>query len=72
MVEVAVGGDEVDGLQIVLADVLLDGEFFGLVVGSTVDDDTLVGLVAHNVAVFLQHVAGECFYVKHIILFFIQ
>lgn len=65
MVEMAVGED-----------VMLDGEtmvlnigFYGLlVVGkecATVNDDGFVGVVAHNVGVFVNRAIGECLYLYH-------
>lgn len=57
--------NEVYRAQLVLVDVFLDGEFLCLGVCTTVDDDALLGLVANNIAVLLQHVACECFYLEH-------
>ena len=66
----SVSGNEVNGLQLVSLDVFLDSQFLSLVVGTAVDDDTFLGVVAHNIAVLLQHVACESFYLKHILFLF--
>ena len=70
VVEMSVSGNEVYGLQLVSLDIFLDSQFLSLVVGTTVDDDTFLSLVAHNIAVLLQHVACESLYLKHILFFF--
>ena len=65
VVEVAVGGQQVDGCEVVFADVFLDGCFLLRIVGSAVDDDTLAGFIADHIAVLLKHVAYETLDGKH-------
>ena len=38
--------------------------------GTTVNDNTFFCFVAHNIAVLLQHVYRESFYINHILIFF--
>ena len=66
MVEVAVGTEQVDRVQAVVADILGDGGAFFLVHHTTVDDDSLVALVAHHIAVLGEHITGETLDGDHI------
>ena len=59
MVPVAVGGEEMDGLQSETVDITGDGASLVVVIGATVDDDTFEGVVAHYVGVLLKEVEGE-------------
>ena len=65
MVEVTVRSDKMYGAQFVLVDVFLYGELLCLGVCTAVDNHALLCLVAYNIAVLLQHVACECFYIEH-------
>ena len=56
MVKVAMRAEMVYGFQLLLPDIVLDGPLFVVIKGTTVDDDTFRGLVAHHVAVLLQRV----------------
>ena len=66
MVEVAVGTEQVDGVQTVVADILGDGDAFFLIHHAAVDDDSLVTLVAHHIAVLGEHITGETLDGNHI------
>ncbi len=66
VVEVAVGAEQVDGLQAVVPDILDDGGAFIVVHHTTVDDDGLVGVVAHHIAVLGEHITGETLNGNHI------
>ena len=61
MVQVSVGGKQVDGLQAVVFDVVGDCLALLGVEGAAVDDDAFLRLVAHHIAVLLEHVALEAF-----------
>ena len=65
VVEVAVGGQQVDGLQAVVADIVEDGGALLFIIGAAVDDDAFFGLVAHHVGVFGEQVANEGLDVEH-------
>ena len=65
MVQVAVGGQQVDGRQLLLGDIALEGAELLLIIASAVDDNTLAGFVAHHVAVFLQGVAHQALDIQH-------
>jgi hypothetical protein len=53
MVKMAVGGQEVDGFQLMVGQIALNGLVLLFVVGTAVNNDTLAGLIAHYVAVLL-------------------
>ena len=57
MVQMSVRGYQMDGLQLIVVDILANRLKFLVVVCPTIDDDTLAALVAHHVAVLLQRVA---------------
>ena len=65
VVEVTVGGQQVDGLQAVVADIVEDGGALLFIIGAAVDDDAFFGLVAHHVGVFGEQVANEGLDVEH-------
>lgn len=65
MVEMAVGGQQMNGLQLTVAEVVAQGILLRLIVGSAVDDDAFAAFVAHDVAVFLQRVALKTLDVEH-------
>ena len=65
MVEVTVGGEQVDGFQAVAADIVADGGALLFVIGAAVDDDTLEGLVAHHVGVLGEQVTLKAFNIEH-------
>ena len=56
MVKVAMRAEMVNGFQLLLPDIVLNSMLFVVVKGTTVNDDTLFGVVAHYVAVLLQRV----------------
>ena len=62
MVEVPVGAEQVHGLQLVVLDIVDNGVALLVVVGTTIDDDTLFGLIAHHVGVLLQEIEHERLY----------
>ena len=62
----AVGGDKMLRCEFVLADIIDDGLLFGFVKRAAIDDDALFGFIAHNVAIFLEHVAHKTFDVEHV------
>ena len=65
MIEMSVGAEVVYGLQLIVADVCLDGSKLAVVEGAAVDDDAIAGLVAHYVAVLLNGIDGEGLDVEH-------
>ena len=56
MIQMPVGGQQMNGFQPIVADILANGFTLFVVVGTTVDDDALAALVAYHVAVLLQRV----------------
>ena len=54
MIPVTVCGEEMTRFQPLTADIVDDGFSLILIVGATVDDDTLVGIVADYVGVLLE------------------
>lgn len=66
MVEVAVGTEQVEGVQAIVTDILVDGSAFFLMHHAAVDDDSLMALVAHHIAVLGEYVTGETFDNNHI------
>ena len=66
MVEVAVGTEQVEGVQTVVADILGDGDAFFLIHHAAVDDDSLVALIAHHITVLGEHITGETLDSDHI------
>ena len=65
MVKVAMRAEMVYGFQLLLPDIVLDSMLFVVVKGTTVNDDTLFGVVAHYVAVLLQRIDLENLDRKH-------
>ena len=65
VVEVTVCGQQVDGLQAFVADIVEDGGALLFIIGAAVDDDAFFGLVAHHVGVFGEQVANEGLDVEH-------
>ena len=61
MVEVPVRTEQALRFQSFFFDVLCDGRALLFVVCATVDDDTLLGIIAHHVGVFLQQIKFESF-----------
>jgi hypothetical protein len=59
MVKVAMRAEMVYGFQLLLPDIVLDSMLFVVVKGTTVNDDTLFGVVAYYVAVLLQRIDLE-------------
>ena len=65
MVEVAVGAEQMTGCEVVSTDIADYGFTFILEISAAVNDDGFAGLVAHNEAVLLQHVADKGLDGKH-------
>ena len=65
MVKMAVCGQEVDGFQLLVGYIALNGLVLLFVVRTAVDDDTLASLIAHDVAVFLQRIALYTLNIEH-------
>ena len=61
MVEMTMGNEEMNRLQIVLSDILGDCLALFWIEGTAIYDDALEGVIADHVAVFLQHVDLESF-----------
>ena len=59
MVEMAMGAEEMDGLEPVVTDILDDGLALGIVVSTAVDNDALTGVVAEDIGVLLKQVEGK-------------
>ena len=62
MVKMAMGYEQVNGLELVLLDILCNSRALFRIEGAAIDDDAFLGLIAHHVAVFLQHVYLKSFY----------
>ena len=62
MVKMAMGYEQVNGLELVLLNILCNGRALFRIEGAAIDDDAFLGLIAHHVAVFLQHVYLKSFY----------
>ena len=65
VVEVAMGGQQMDRAQVLALDILRDGGSLLLIVGPAVDDDAFAGLVADYVGILLQEVTNECLDIQH-------
>ena len=65
MVQMAMCCQQANGRQLMVGNILLKGHVFLFVVCATVNDDTLLRLVAYHVAVFLQGVTLYTFNIKH-------
>ena len=65
MVKVAVCAEVMYGLQLLFFDVILDSSLFGIIKGTTINDDALRSVVAHYVAVLLQRIDLENLDRKH-------
>ena len=61
MVEMTMGNEEMNRLQIVLSDILGNRLALFWIEGTAIYDDALEGVIADHVAVFLQHVDLESF-----------
>ena len=61
VVEMTMGNEEMNRLQIVLSDILGNRLAFFWIEGAAIYDDALEGVIADHVAVFLQHVDLESF-----------
>ena len=61
----SVCSQQMNGFQTILADIMLDGLLLLIVVGTTIDDDALLGLVTYHVAVLLQRVYHDSFNIEH-------
>ena len=57
----AVSAEVVNGLQVVVADICLDGSELGIIESTTVNDNTFRGFVADYIAVLLKGIYGEYF-----------
>jgi hypothetical protein len=57
--------EQVLGRQFFFLDVLDNGGALLFVVRTTIDDDTLLGVIAHHVCVFLKQIAHENLDVEH-------
>ena len=65
MVQVTVGCQQMKGLQLVIGNVMVEGGQFLIIHGTTVNNDTLAGIVTHDVTVFLQRIALYSLNVEH-------
>jgi DNA-binding transcriptional regulator of glucitol operon len=59
MIQMAMGGNQMDRFQAVLADIVFKGILLVGIIAATVDDDTLLRVVADHIAVLLQWIAHE-------------
>ena len=62
MVKMTMGYEQVNGLELVLLNILCNSFALFRIEGAAIDDDAFLGLIAHHVAVFLQHVYLKSFY----------
>ena len=65
VVQMSMCSQQMHRLQLVLFDIVAKGLTFFVLVGATVDDDTLVALVAHHIAVLLQWINHQSFDIQH-------
>ena len=65
MVEVTMGTEQVDGREPLVTDIANDGLLLFWIEGTAVNDDALTTVVADDVAVLGEHIAGECLDGKH-------
>jgi hypothetical protein len=65
MIQVAVGSQQVNRLQLLLTEILVDSLTLLWIKGATVDDDTLLAVVTHHIAVLLQRIYLKTLYVNH-------
>ena len=71
VVEMSMSSHEVHRLQVVCSDIVYYGlSLFGIE-SSTVHNHTFLSFVAHNIAVFLQHIASEFLYIQHRLIYVI-
>ena len=65
MVQMTVGCQQMKGLQLVIGNVMVEGGQFLIIHGTTVNNDTLAGIVTYHVAVFLQRIALYSLNIEH-------
>lgn len=65
MVQVSVSCQQMNGFQLLLAEILVDSLTLLWIKGTTVDDDTLLTVVTHHIAVLLQRIHFKTLYVNH-------
>ena len=65
VVEVTVGTEQMTRGELMRADITDDGLTFFRIIGSAVDDDTIVGLVADDIAVLGEHITCKALDGKH-------
>ena len=66
MVKMSVCAEQMNRIQIVIADILGNGGAFVIVHHAAVDDDSLVSVVAHHITVLGEHITGETLDGDHI------
>ena len=65
MIQVAVGSQQVNRLQLLFTEILVDSLTLLWIKGTTVDDDTLLTVVTHHIAVLLQRIHFKTLYANH-------
>lgn len=65
MVKMAVSSQQMDGFQLVFTKILVDSITLLVVIGTTVNDDTLATVVTHHIAVLLQWIHRKTIYLNH-------
>ena len=65
MVQMAVSSQQMDGFQLVFTKILVDSITLLVIIGTTVNDDTLATVVTHHIAVLLQWIHRKTIYLNH-------
>ena len=65
MVQMAVSCQQMDGFQLVFTKILVDSITLLVIIGTTVNDDTLATVVTHHIAVLLQWIHRKTINLNH-------
>lgn len=65
MIQMTMGSQQANRLQLLLTEILVDSLTLLWIKGTTVDDDTLLTVVTHHIAVLLQRIHFKTLYVNH-------
>jgi hypothetical protein len=65
MIQMSVGSQQVNGLELLLTDIVINSLQLFWIVGTTIDDDTLTTVITHHIAILLQRVYWDTLDVEH-------
>jgi hypothetical protein len=65
MVEVAMGTQQMNGLELLLFDIVDDSLSLFWEEGTAIDDNTLLRVIAYHIGVFLKGIENKCLNVEH-------